>query len=534
MHELRILHLEDDPFDADLVHREVTRLGRDPTWCQVGNVDEFHAAIGRQRFDAVVSDNSVPGITGLQAMEVARQRHPGIPFIFVSGRTDPYWSEHCLAAGATDYVPKTELWRLPSALQRLNAARETQRLATLTEARALLVDLVKQLSMARSVDAIAQVVRRGARQLTGADGATLVLREGELCHYVDEDAIGPLWKDQRFPMDSCISGWAMRQGRAAVVPDVLMDDRIPQDAYAPTFVRSLVMVPIRAEAPIGAIGNYWSGEHEATDDQVALLQALADSTSLAFENVALLQGLEQRVQQRTGQLREANRELEAFSYSLSHDLRAPLRAVQGYADLLLMDHEPPLQGQTEQFVRNIALAARRMDTLIDDMLTLARVQRSDLRLQPVRIGALVREMLATLQQREPQRMVRLEIDDTLVAQADLPLLRLALDNLVANAWKFSSRRPDALIAFSAAPAADGGIEFCLADNGAGFDMAQAGQLFEPFRRLHKASDFPGTGIGLAIVQRVIQRHGGRIHAQAAPGQGARFSFTLAPAGALPH
>ncbi|WP_046112611.1 sensor histidine kinase [Aquincola tertiaricarbonis] len=528
MHDLRILHLEDDPFDADLVHREVTRLGRHPMWCQVGNAEEFHAAIDQHRFDAVVSDNSVPGITGLQAMELARQRQPGIPFIFVSGRTDPYWSEHCLAAGATDYVPKNELWRLPSALQRLNAARETQRLATLTEARALLVDLVKQLSMARSVEAVVQVVRRGARQLTGADGATFVLREGELCHYVDEDAIGPLWKGRRFGMDSCISGWVMRQGRAAVVPDVRLDERIPQDAYAPTFVRSLVMVPIRAEAPIGAIGNYWSVEHAATDDQVALLQALADSTSLALENVALLQGLEQRVQQRTGELREANRELEAFSYSLSHDLRAPLRAVQGYADLLLMDHEPPLHGQTEQFVRHIALAARRMDTLIDDMLTLAKVQRSDLRLQPVRIGALVREMLATLQQREPQRQVRLEIDDTLVAQADLPLLRLALDNLVANAWKFSSRQPDAVIGFSAAPAANGGTEFCLWDNGAGFDMAQAGQLFEPFRRLHKASDFPGTGIGLAIVHRVVQRHGGRIHAQAAPGQGARFHFTLAP------
>ena len=459
-------------------------------------------------------------------MALVRRRRPGIPFIFVSGRTDPYWSEHCLAAGATDYVPKTELWRLPSALQRLQAAREAQRLATLTEARALLVDLVKQLSMARSVDAIVQIVRQGARKLNGADGATFVLREGELCHYVDEDAIGPLWKGSRFPMDACISGWAMRHGRAVVVPDIRTEPRIPADAYAPTFVRSLVMVPIRAEAPIGAIGNYWATEHEATEDELALIQALADSTSLAFENVALVQGLEQRVRQRTSELQDLNRELEAFSYSLSHDLRAPLRAVQGYADLLLVDHDPPLQGQTQQFVQNIHRAAARMDTLIDDMLTLAKVQRSDLRLQPVRIGVLVRELLAVLQQREPQRRVRVEVDDTLRAEADLPLLRLALENLLANAWKFTGRRDEAVIRFHAATGDDGRPVYCVADNGAGFDMAQAGQLFEPFRRLHKASEFPGTGVGLAIVQRVIQRHGGRLWAEASRDEGARFFFVL--------
>lgn len=529
MQHMRILHLEDDGFDADLVRKEVARLGPAPTWVTVETAEQFRQALQSPTFDAVLSDNAVPGLTGLQAMALVRQQRPGMPFIFVSGRADAYWTEHCLAAGATDYVPKTELWRLPTALQRMHAARETQRLATLTEARALLVDLVRELSGARSVEAIVRTVRSGARRLTGADGASVVLREGEKCHYVDEDAIAPLWKGQRFPIDACVSGWAMRHQQAVVIPDVAADARIPQDAYAPTFVRSLVMVPIRTAAAIGAIGNYWAAPHEATADEVALLQALADSTSLAFENVALVQGLEERVLQRTQALQHINSELEAFSYSLSHDLRAPLRAVQGYADLLLVDHRPPLEGQTLQFVRNIHQAAGRMDELIDDMLTLARVQRSELRLQPVRIGVLVRELLATMKQREPERQVLLEVDDSLTTEADLPLLRLALENLVSNAWKFTSRRADACIRFSAAQDEAGDMVFCLADNGAGFDMAHAGQLFQPFRRLHRTSDFPGTGVGLAIVQRVVQRHGGHVWATAAPQQGARIYFKLPPA-----
>ncbi|MBL0730273.1 ATP-binding protein [Piscinibacter sp. HJYY11] len=522
---MHILHLEDDALDADLVHREVARHEAGATWTTVDSADAFFDAMKQTRFDAILSDNRVPGIDGLQALQVAREQRPGMPFVFVSGNTDPHWAEHCLIAGATDYVPKTQLWRMPSALQRIRSTRESERLVWLTRARAVLVDAVKQLSLARSVDAIVEIVRHAARQINQADGATFVLRDGDHCHYVDEDAISPLWKGLKFPLDTCISGWAMLNRQHAVVPDIYLDPRIPHDAYRPTFVKSLVMVPIRGEAPIGAIGNYWATAHEATPDEVELIQALADSTSLAFENVALVQGLESRVQHRTAELEEANRELEAFSFSVSHDLRAPLRAMQGYSDLLA-ELTPPLEGEAATFVQHIRHSARRMNTLIDDMLALSKLKRAEVRKRPVSIGVMARDILASLSDTSPARKVRTAVDETLVAEADAALLRMALDNLLSNAWKYTSKRDDAFIEFFAEPQADGRLAYCVRDNGAGFDMAYAQRLFEPFRRMHTEADFPGTGVGLAIVQRVIRKHGGELWAQAAKNRGATFRFTL--------
>jgi len=526
MEGLQILHLEDDTLDAELVHREVARLDIQSRWVTVSSSEQFFDAIENTRFDAILSDNRVPGIEGLQALEVARQRRPGMPFIFVSGNTDPRWAEHCLEAGATDYVPKDQLFRLPTALRRLHDAREAERLAALTRGRALLVDLVKEMSLARSTEAVVRILRRGARELNQADGATIVLREGDFCHYVDEDAISPLWKGSRFPLDACISGWAMLNRQSVSIPDIYQDPRIPHEAYRPTFVKSLVMVPIRAEAPIGAIGNYWASAHEATPDEVQLIQALADCSSLAFENVAVFENLERRLQQRTAELQEANGELEAISHSVSHDLRAPLRAVQGYSEMLLADTVPPLQGQPLLFAQNILAAAQRMNTLIEDLLGLSKVTRAQVRVQSVHIGAMARDILHTLQTAWPQRSVRVDVDASLVADGDASLLRLALENLLSNAWKFTSKRNDATVSFGAEAQKDGRLVYCVRDNGAGFDMAYVQQLFEPFRRLHRESEFPGTGVGLAIVRRVIQKHGGEIWVAAEKDKGASFFFTL--------
>jgi putative two-component system response regulator len=155
-----------------------------------------------------------------------------------------------------------------------------------------LISAIQQLSLARSVGDIQAIVRRTARRLTGADGATFVLRDGVDCYYADEDAIAPLWKGQRFPMSTCISGWVMLHRESAMVPDIYADDRIPADAYRPTFVKSLLMVPIRQFDPVGAIGNYWAEHHEPSEREVMLLQALADSTAVAMENVRMIAELE--------------------------------------------------------------------------------------------------------------------------------------------------------------------------------------------------------------------------------------------------
>ncbi len=176
-----------------------------------------------------------------------------------------------------------------------------------------LVEVVQQLSFARDLATVQEIVRRAARSLTGADGATFVLRENGNCYYVDEDAIAPLWKGMRFSMEACISGWAMLHRQAAVIPDIYADARIPADAYRPTFVKSLAMVPIRSLDPVGAIGNYWATRHEATDDEVRVLQALADTTAVAMENVRVYEELEQRVRERTWELEAANEAVRNLS-----------------------------------------------------------------------------------------------------------------------------------------------------------------------------------------------------------------------------
>ncbi len=176
-----------------------------------------------------------------------------------------------------------------------------------------LIGAVQELSMARDLAAVQRVVRTTARALCGADGATLVLRQNGYCYYADEDAISPLWKGRRFPLEQCVSGWAMLNRKPAVIADIYQDPRVPHEAYRPTFVKSLVMVPIRTMDPVGAIGNYWAETHAPRDSELRLLQALADATAVAMENVQLYQELEARVQARTAELMAANEEIRNLS-----------------------------------------------------------------------------------------------------------------------------------------------------------------------------------------------------------------------------
>lgn len=181
-----------------------------------------------------------------------------------------------------------------------------------------LLRAVQELSLARTLPEIQQIVRAAARALTGCDGATFVLRDNGMCYYADEDAIAPLWKGSRFPMETCISGWTMLNRQAAIIQNIYEDDRIPHEAYRPTFVQSLVMVPIRKLDPVGAIGNYWADEHMPTEREVSLLQALADATSVAMENVQISAELEQRVLDRTADLERVSNEM--LQLSVTDDL----------------------------------------------------------------------------------------------------------------------------------------------------------------------------------------------------------------------
>lgn len=232
-----------------------------------------------------------------------------------------------------------------------------------------------------------------------------------------------------------------------------------------------------------------------------------------------------QVRERSQQLEGSNRELESFCYTISHDLRAPLRSIDGFSDVLLTDHADQLDDTGRGYLMRVRRAAKRMDTLINDLLELAKVSRVSLEVQPVAIDRLAARAVEYLREREPGRAVEVHIQPDLDVQGDPRLLRLALQNLLENAWKFTGPRTAARIECGATRV-DGAQTYFVRDNGVGFDMAHASKLFGIFQRLHSMDQFPGTGVGLAIVQRVIERHGGRIWADAAPDAGATFYFTL--------
>ncbi|HET7039890.1 MAG TPA: ATP-binding protein [Gemmatimonadales bacterium] len=262
------------------------------------------------------------------------------------------------------------------------------------------------------------------------------------------------------------------------------------------------------------------------------LRRLAQSFNAMAERVgAARHGLEEQIVQRTDALRRyaadletVNRELEAFSYSVSHDLRSPLRAIHGFSQALLEDQADRLDPQGVEYLQRVRAAADRMGRLIDDLLELSRVTRSEMRTEAVDLTGLAHRVVGELRQGPPARRVEVRISEGLVAMGDQRLLRLALQNLLDNAWKFTARREHATIEVGRRNGPD--PAFYVRDDGAGFDMTYAGKLFGVFQRLHAESEFPGTGVGLAIVQRVVHRHGGRVWAEGAPGRGATFYFTL--------
>lgn len=236
--------------------------------------------------------------------------------------------------------------------------------------------------------------------------------------------------------------------------------------------------------------------------------------------------LENKVKERTYELEVANKELESFSYSVSHDLRAPLRSLNGYSQALLEDYAEVLDEKAQHYLKRIQLNSERMATLIDDLLKLSRVTRQAITKQEVNLSKVAREIIKELEEKYKLDYVNIHIEPSMIANADLHLIRIALHNLLDNAIKFSAKADQPEITFTSYFDENQRRVFCVSDNGVGFDMQYAGKLFGAFQRLHDRTDYPGTGIGLSIVQRVINRHGGRVWAESTVGNGAKFYFTL--------
>ncbi len=302
-----------------------------------------------------------------------------------------------------------------------------------------------------------------------------------------------------------------------------------------SFFRRSVSAPIVKLADVAKVvarDKNYSVRAPATPDmeEVATLVEAFNEMLFAIQKrdaelLAARETLERKVEERTAQLEAANKELEAFSYSVSHDLRAPLRSVDGFAQALLEDYGDKLDDFGKQNLQRVRAAASRMGMLIDDLLKLSRVTRSEMRREKSDLSAIAKSIAQSLEEAEPERKVDFKIEDGLAVDGDPRLLRVALENLLLNAWKYTSRHDHARIEFGRSKE-NGKSIFYVRDDGAGFDPRYANRLFGAFQRLHGVAEFPGTGIGLATVQRIIRRHGGEVWAEAEVEKGATFYFSV--------
>jgi signal transduction histidine kinase len=330
-----------------------------------------------------------------------------------------------------------------------------------------------------------------------------------------------------------ITATVVRTGEPMLVAELQPEVLVAQsdDALKPLVARlnvhSFAVVPIRArQTIIGTLSLLRSGPGRGyTSDDLVLMLDLADRAGLAIENARLVDELEQRVRQRTAELEHVNQELEAFSYSIAHDLRAPVRRIDGFSQALREECADRLDTTGTRYLTHICRSAQQMGALIDGLLELARVTRVEVRRDRVNLSALAHSVLARLRAFQPDREVEIVVESGLEAHADARLLDAVFTNLLGNAWKFTSKCAATRIEFGQRSNEHPAIYF-VRDNGVGFAPDDADAIFGVFRRLHASEEFEGTGIGLATVKRIIHRHGGRVWAEGEPGRGATIYFTL--------
>lgn len=388
----------------------------------------------------------------------------------------------------------------------------------------VLIGAVERLAAASDELAVASIVRSAARRLTGADGVSVVLKKGDRVHYVDEDAVGPLWKGQDFPIEACISGWAIMNRETVVIEDITGDPRIPLAAYQPTFVKSLAMAPVGLPDPIAAIGAYWATKRRPTDDEVHALETMARAASVAVENVRLRRELRAAAEE----AQSAERAKSAFLANMSREIRTPLNGLATMVELLDRAQTDPRQKQLCAVLKS---SAEDTVQLVCEILDFARLEagRSNFFYSHFDFVAAVRAAAAPHALRAAERGLKFEVEIAREAEGifigDAARTQQIVDLLAANAVKYTDQGGVTVrVEEEERVGVRSLFKLSVIDTGLGFDETTAGALFERFSQ--GAAPRGGLGLGLAIADAIARAMGGGISASAASGVGSAFTVRL--------
>ncbi len=513
--------------DDSVTFREALRTAFDRAGYAVlvaASGEEGLRLAAEQRPRAMVVDGVLPGIDGTTVIRRARLDAAlrGVPSLLLTASEERGAELHALDAGADAFVRKGEdieivLAKVAAMLRTAAAGTRTDTVSLLSPRKILLVD-----------DHMPEW--QGLAATLGADGYDVVLaRSGD--EALELLAVEPVDCILLAQVTSGLHGHEIcrRIKAAPVVRDVPLmmltgrDDRAAMlDGLAAgaddCFPRSIGIAVLKARLRAQIRRKQFEDENRHVREELLRTELEATEARAARELAETRAAL-------VDELQRKNRELESFSYSVSHDLRAPLRSIDGFSRALAEDYSDRLDEKGQDYLRRVRAATRRMSELIEDLLQLSRVGRADLHRQRADLSALSRIVVRELERQNPERRAEVVVQEGMIVDADARLLKIVLENLLGNAWKFTARVQQPRIEVGAA-GSPGGETFFVRDNGAGFDMVNADRLFQPFQRLHAEEDFPGTGIGLATTQRIIERHTGSIWVEAAPNRGATFFFTL--------
>ena len=494
--------VEDVVQDATLVEHTLKDGGFEFTLKRVDTEEEFLNQLGGFHPSVILSDHGLPAFDGFTALSLAQSRAPDVPFIFVTGSLGEEMTIKALKSGATDFILKHRLGTLPPAIHRALRQAEFRQQRKKAEEALLsseeryrsLVELSPDALFVEIEDRVVFINSAGIK-LLGANGP--------------EQIVGRPVQDIIDPRDWPTAHQRLCQLREQGKPLPFIEQRMVQ------------LGGTSVDVEIAAAPLVFAGKAAAQ----VIAHDIRERKRAEEEIRSLNTDLEQRVKERTVELEAANKELEAFSYSVSHDLRAPLRHIEGFVEILTAGSAECLDEEARRHLDTIAGSAKQMGRLIDDLLAFSRTARAELTKGPADLGTLVQAVIRDLGQESRNREVEWVIGDLPEVEADTALLRQVLLNLLGNALKYTRTRKLARIEVGAKSNQIEQVIF-VRDNGVGFDMRYAHKLFGVFQRLHRASDFEGTGVGLANVRRIIYRHGGRTWAEAELNKGATFYFSL--------